>query len=555
MYCAQCESERPPEEYICKACGALLTHAPDDPDEPVETAHEPAPSGNPIVRHWKGDYSLGVSYWVFGVLLTLVIGAISSSMKSSDNVSVMTPMAAGYYIAFAYLFVLTITVWQLVGIFRSAKKHTSRGGSRGWAVIAMIMVGFGVLKVGVDMSRSGIPMLRMASRMITNADTMPAYQLRRFNQDTELELTGGMPFGTAAAVRREFEAFPGIRVVHMNSLGGRIGEALQLIRLFEQHKVTTYTSSVCVSACAIAFLGGEERYISEDAKLGFHSSSLGDIKADADELNAPVLKAMEARKIPRYFAKQSVETPPDDMWFPSHDELKRARVVHAVVDRNRFGISGVAGWQDVDRLEADLLKLPAMAAMKRFDPDNFAALRDQIRQGIEEGLPLLEVTHRTRIYFSNVMVPAYIKTAPDGPLIRYWQVQLDEMNFLFKRDPQLCFNFLMPQMATAPVDIERIMPTAIKQADLAALAELIEGAATAPVSFEYTPQVQSDLDAVFERLAMSDPQSLDVIQRMGSGEVASPAPYCRAIINLYSEVLKTPDPARRGALLRYMMES
>ena len=93
------------------------------------------------------------------------------------------------------------------------------------------------------------------------------------------------------------------------------------------------------------------------------------------------------------------------------------------------------------------------------------------------------------------------------------------------------------------------------QADLAALAELIEGAATAPVSFEYTPQVQSDLDAVFERLAMSDPQSLDVIQRMGSGEVASPAPYCRAIINLYSEVLKTPDPARRGALLRYMMES
>lgn len=47
-------------------------------------------------------------------------------------------------------------------------------------------------------------------------------------EGTELELAGGMPFGTTDAVKKFLDAAPAVQVIHLNSQGGRINEAYKL---------------------------------------------------------------------------------------------------------------------------------------------------------------------------------------------------------------------------------------------------------------------------------------------------------------------------------------
>jgi hypothetical protein len=74
------------------------------------------------------------------------------------------------------------------------------------------------------------------------------------------------------------------RDVRLHSQGGSLGGGVALGEIFRMRNITTevslnpspdgrdYTTKpgTCASACAYAFLGGIERHLPEDAKLGFH---------------------------------------------------------------------------------------------------------------------------------------------------------------------------------------------------------------------------------------------------------------------------------------------
>lgn len=118
---------------------------------PKATKDETAPNGgkshNPFRKHWQGDYSLPFSYWVIGLLLT---GALVFSVSHLDKVvptGDLGARASGILIVGVIGSLLLISVWQLVGIWRSATKHTSRGGRRLWSVLAKIGVCVGALQI------------------------------------------------------------------------------------------------------------------------------------------------------------------------------------------------------------------------------------------------------------------------------------------------------------------------------------------------------------------------------------------------------------------------
>jgi hypothetical protein len=79
-------------------------------------------------------------------------------------------------------------------------------------------------------------------------------------------LVGGLPASTSVAVI-------------LNSPGGTIGEGFKLGRFFHQARIPTFAlgyGGICMSACAIAFLGGRDRAGRPSrtkmygSKLGFH---------------------------------------------------------------------------------------------------------------------------------------------------------------------------------------------------------------------------------------------------------------------------------------------
>lgn len=70
----------------------------------------------------------------------------------------------------------------------------------------------------------------------------------------------------------------GNKDIALNSGGGLVREALAMVALMDQEKVTTIVppGSVCASACAqILFLAGVQRVVLDGGKLGMHTCSVG----------------------------------------------------------------------------------------------------------------------------------------------------------------------------------------------------------------------------------------------------------------------------------------
>lgn len=63
-------------------------------------------------------------------------------------------------------------------------------------------------------------------------------------------------------------------IVFFNSPGGSLDAAIQMGKVIRVMGLVTYVSDgdICVSACALAWLGGSARFMSPSAKVGFHAA-------------------------------------------------------------------------------------------------------------------------------------------------------------------------------------------------------------------------------------------------------------------------------------------
>src|SRR6185503_17987029 len=107
-------------------------------------------------------------------------------------------------------------------------------------------------------------------RIAVGRDSIGRYDLRVLRDATELEVRGAIAFGLTDQVRAALDASPSIRLVHLNSNGGRLSEARKLRDLIAERGLTTFTATGCLSACTIAYAAGKTRLIGREAALGFH---------------------------------------------------------------------------------------------------------------------------------------------------------------------------------------------------------------------------------------------------------------------------------------------
>ncbi len=115
-----------------------------------------------------------------------------------------------------------------------------------------------------------------------------------------------------------------------------MSEGRGLAMLIRKHKLGTYSFKECSSACTIAFIAGAKRLLGVNAKLGFHQYRL-DAKnvipfLDPNDELKKDLVFYESQSIDAAFLKKVFKTPLNEIWFPSHNELLKANVIHGVVD-------------------------------------------------------------------------------------------------------------------------------------------------------------------------------------------------------------------------------
>lgn len=511
-------------------------------------AHKP----NFIVRHWRGDLSLAWSYWGVGALLTIALLLATRLYGSALSEASLSPASIGLAMLILIASLTAITVWQFVGVWRSAGKQIKRGKRTYWGIIARFAVIVGVLRAGGEMVTVTGPMASHSLRLIMGEEHLPNYQIRLLRNATEIELSGGMRFGVADEMRKVLDAAPTVKLIHLNSIGGLLTEGFKLRALIKERALITYTSSNCLSACTLVFTAGRQRYLANGAKLGFHSSSFGSLdQKQMPEINLEVRRALAQEGAPAWFLDKALSTSSKDLWYPTQEELLKARVVTKIVDSSQFAISGLQRIEG-NEVESVLSRFPVYGIIKEVEPDAYARITQKIGDGIKAGQSIIELQNSIGAILQEEIIPKYVRLAPDRELLAYFATQIREMEYLLGTDPKLCTQLLFPEMKGATFDLEKLAPKDVLQSDLDALANLIREGARNPIRDESQP-ANEELAGVVKRVSVQIPDAADLLLDPKK-YIDRPASLCRAFILTYKDILTLPEH-QSGRMLRFLLTS
>lgn len=287
-------------------------------------------SNSYIARHWNGELPLYVSFWINGVLLNYAGYYGTVGLQGAVDIPEHPRMFA-LLIVMMWVLSVAVTVWQLTGIWHSAKAKVARTGKRFWpraaqtlvllSCVQMMFLYFGaVLPAAIDLGKVALGSDRNGDWTVT---ALPAR--------AEVEISGGIGFGLTRQVREQLDAHPGIAVVRLESGGGRGLEATRMRELITARGLSTRVTTHCESACTIIFMAGKTRELSKAGKLGFHAPwSEGMSLGDPQQSMRNDKEAFITSGINTAFLDKAFSTPSNEMWYPSIDELVQAKVVTRV---------------------------------------------------------------------------------------------------------------------------------------------------------------------------------------------------------------------------------
>jgi TPR repeat protein len=182
---------------------------------------------------------------------------------------------------------------------------------------------------------------------------------------------GYVAHGAAKKLAEFLDKAPEVRAIGFYSGGGRISEAQKIRALVSARKLDTYAHERCLSACTIAFVGGQKRYLERGSQLGFHASSSPDgIEFDqgSRRRDRDLIQSIVALGVDPTFVERAYNTPSKEMWYPSVEELVRSKFATAATDRQLFKSISTTHRFPVDALE------PAVAALQKRDFENAVRL-------------------------------------------------------------------------------------------------------------------------------------------------------------------------------------
>lgn len=360
MFCQLCGETLQPDAKFCTKCGAPISKSDIKPTEYSSTDNVATirieeqekidnKKANYLLRHWRGELSLPVSYWLNGFLgnivaLLLVLG-IGGSLDYLNN-----KYAFLIYWITATCLVVIIAWWQAVGIWRSSDRYVKEKGRHFWATAAKLMVVIGLLSIVTEINKTYIPAIN-ESLDSAKFHSELSWDIRLLSEGKEIELFGGIKGGITDELSTILSAAHNVEIIHVNlSQGGYVEEAVLLQKLISENNLSTYVSSDCVSACTIVFLGGKKRFMKSSARLGFHAYSIPGIK-DSEMDYSENKKHLRNLGVDEKFITKIFDTPHDDMWYPTVEELINAHVIHDVVSGDDFALSGIASHDSAVKLD------------------------------------------------------------------------------------------------------------------------------------------------------------------------------------------------------------
>jgi hypothetical protein len=410
---------------------------------------------NFIVRFWRGEYSLGVSYWLFGLLGNIAVIFIIDGIAALFQIERgFDPRAIFGALVSIWLVIAVFLVWQVGGVWRSASRSGAGLRATGrrpfWPSVAKMTLVSGVCSSLFAFYFVVLPQIVEISRMVflDDPDIAP-YSIRVMRNGTEAEIAGGFKYGLTNDFIRTLAAYPNIKVVHLNSLGGRIGEAIRLNGVLRTQGVDTYVSAGCYSACTIAFAAGRNRFLKTDAALGFHAAAFpGTTARDLNGVRLEQQRLFLAAGFDKAFVDHALSTPSTQIWTPPADELTAANVITGTSDGTQFAISGMLGRNvSRDRLDALMMQgVPLLKTIKDHAPREYEDILTQYFAGYVDGKTEMEVETQGKASIL-ALIGKLEPMADDAVMVAIGLLHADEYAALRENDPSLCYQYASGNLA------------------------------------------------------------------------------------------------------------
>jgi hypothetical protein len=530
-------------------------------EEPEVVPPPAANSGrrsNFLVRFWRGEYSLGVSYWLFGLLgdiflalITEGIGALFYIEHGYDPRAILGALLSVWLVTCVFL------VWQVTGIWRSASRNAAGRRTVGkrpfWAGVAKIALVLGVCSSLYTFYSEGLPQIVEISRIVFLHDPdIAPYSIRVMRNGTEAEIAGGIKYGLAKDFVRTLKAFPHIKVVHLNSLGGRIGEAIRLNAALQAQGVDTYVSAGCYSACTIAFAAGRHRFLKAGAALGFHAATFpGTTASDLDSVRLAQQRLFLAAGFDDAFVDKALATPSSQMWTPPAAELAAAKVITGISDGNQFAFSGLLGRNiSRDRLDALMMQgIPLLKTIKEHAPRDYDDILTQYFAGYVEGRTEMEVETQGRASILS-LVRKLEPMADDAVMAEISLLDADEYAAMGAKDPSLCYQYASGNFAN--IDLADVIPGLIERENQLSQRVLETAKPRPDVPQAELAELWKKIDARLSEKGVSDDQ-LKLLDS-GPGDATRYGEYCSVSEASYREIARLPAN-EAGMLMRSLLSN
>lgn len=500
-------------------------------------------------RHWRGEFRLAISCWVSGALglvVFIIIGGIVNTLLGGEY----QPARGVISLAGMWFSMVVIVLWHSVGVWRSASRHRSRGGRRISTITAKTVAALLFTTVAASLASRGVPELHEAFRIAQGDPSVGPFEIRVLAGGREVEFSGGIPQGATAALQQVLDTAPRVHTIHLNSHGGRLGEAARMRDLIRQHGFDTYTATGCFSACTIAFLGGRQRFVNPTARLGFHASSFpGSTKQRAQRDNEAIRQEIVRFGVDAEFAARAVGTPHEEMWTPSVTDLVRAGYASAPSE-GQFAISGFGADPSRAAIANAIRQISLFDAVAEAQPETFEILVEMYSAGIADGSPEGIVHGRMREPL-GLVIAQHLARASDEAVLAFGAVIVEQITFVEKIGGDECFDLLFPDPA-APNRGLRHLDVEMTRRDTAASEAVIRTGMKNPRievdADEYDGLIETVTGMIAEAHGEAAVEKLPLLGTPALSKIET----CRHTMAFYGAILRLP-PSDGAKVIRHLL--
>lgn len=480
--CGNCGAQTQVKKYpgvwlgpICSTCASVLVSLAQtesrsetrETDQASQTRVPPkwldteransSPARRPVYirRHWRGELSLAVSYWVNIFLFGLIVVVVQTSFLEFSPIE--NPLHAARLVVLSVLpYLLICYPWQVVGVWRACRRRIATRNRTFWAHVVQLVVALGCFFTFLQVVAS-VPLLSRLCEIAFGRDGNAKYSVSTSDDGTTIHVQGELGIGVSREVANALRNRPGITRIVLDSPGGFVYEGRQLSKLIINHGLETYTLTHCYSACTIAFISGHKRHLGIGAGLGFHEYTSAfdglDVLTDLERGQARDARLFRRQGVQPAFLSRLFLTPHDDLWYPSTMELRNAGVIHGVVKPSEL-VSWPYTAAPADLANAALAN-PMCDVIKTYEPRVFAKMRSEIERLIRNGASPLEIAGFVADN-ERALAEKYLPQTSDQALVEFTKELVRFLEFAKSKSPLLCVKLLHSDQYERPNLSERL---------------------------------------------------------------------------------------------------